>query len=72
MHTASRNLGPGLRSGVLYDCYKKEGGGGGRAIDSSPWEEIRCGHRGSAAEMWWDWSDELQACPLGDDVAARL
>ena len=72
MHYPSRNLGTGLRSGVIYDCWKKTGGGGGLAGDDLSPEtfatEIKFGNRRSSDEMWWDWSEEVQQA--ADDNAS--
>ena len=63
MHSGSRNRGTSIRSGVIFEYYKKPVPG----LDNSPKAEVM---RGNAPDMWGDWSEEVRAVPL--QPSARL
>ena len=66
VHSASPNTGVGIRSGVIYDFYKK----------GPPWsrEQMRADvETGNPQDMWVDWSDEVRRCTISSDsVPAKL
>jgi ectoine hydroxylase-related dioxygenase (phytanoyl-CoA dioxygenase family) len=63
VHSASRNTGSGIRSGVIYEFYKKPDPARAYPEDAleRTWAEEA---RGNEPDMWGDWSEEVQACPL--------
>jgi hypothetical protein len=62
VHTASRNTGSGIRSGVIYEFYKNPNPARAYPEDAleRTWAEEA---RGNEPGMWGDWSEEVQACP---------
>ena len=71
MHEASRNLGTGLRSGLIYDVYKAATEGGVYA-DNSPRAEVLRGNPTGSAAMWSSWSAEVRAAADSLEDTAKL
>ena len=71
MHQASRNLGTGLRSGLIYDVYKAATEGGVYA-DNSPRAEVLRGNPTGSAAMWRDWAAEVRAAADSLEDTAKL
>jgi hypothetical protein len=59
VHTASENTGHGIRSGVIYEFYKK-------AAENWSRESIQAQVEGGnlLPDMWCDWSAEVRECAL--------
>ena len=74
MHQASRNLGTGLRSGLIYDVYKAATrlAEGGAYEDNSPRAELLRGNPRRPREMWSSWSAEVRAAADSLEDTAKL
>ena len=72
-HQASRNLGTGLRSGLIYDVYKAatRRADGDVCEDNSPRAEVLRGNPTGSAEMWRDWAAEVRAAADSLDTTRR-
>ena len=67
VHTASENTSFGIRSGVIYECYKKA---------AQPWSRVSIRAQvegGNLLDPWADWSEEVRNCKIsGSSSTSRL